>query len=50
MDHRGRVPFGDHWLTFGGMLENQEVTGQVLAYEMELGGGCLTRLTGDGAL
>jgi hypothetical protein len=35
MDHRGLVPFGDHWLTVGGMLANQQVTDQVVAYKVE---------------
>ena len=35
MDHRGLVPFGDHWLTVGGMLANQKVTDQVVAYKVE---------------
>jgi hypothetical protein len=35
MDHRGLVPFGDRWLTVGGMLANQKVTDQVIAYKVE---------------
>jgi len=35
MDHRGLVPFGDHWLTVGGMLAKQQVTDQVVAYKVE---------------
>jgi len=37
MDHRGLVPFNGGWLTVGGMLANQQVTDQVLAYEIEQG-------------
>jgi len=33
MDHRGLVPYGDRWLTVGGMLAGQEVTDRVIAYE-----------------
>ena len=32
MDHRGLVPYGDRWLTVGGMLAAQEVTDQVISY------------------
>ncbi len=35
MDHRGLVPFGDRWLTIGGMLAGQEVTDQVAGYTVE---------------
>lgn len=35
MDHRGLVPFGDRWLTVGGMLAGQEVTDQVVGYRVE---------------
>ena len=35
MDHRGLVPFGDRWLTVGGMLAGQEVTDQVTGYTVE---------------
>lgn len=35
MDHRGLVPFGDRWLTVGGMLAGQEVTDQVVGYTVE---------------
>jgi hypothetical protein len=35
MDHRGFVPFGDRWLTVGGMLAGQEVTDQVVGYTVE---------------
>ncbi len=38
MDHRGLVPYGDRWLTVGGMLPGQEVTDQVIAYEFESDG------------
>ncbi len=30
MDHRGLVPFGDRWLTVGGMLSGQQVTDKVI--------------------
>ena len=33
MDHRGLVPFGDRWLTIGGMLAGQEVTNSVIAHK-----------------
>ncbi len=33
MDHRGLVPYGDRWLTVGGMLRGQKVTDQVIAYK-----------------
>ncbi len=39
MDHRGLVPFGDRWLTVGGMLAGQEVTDQVVAYTVQQGPG-----------
>jgi len=32
MDHRGLVPYRDHWLTVGGMLAGQEVTDQVITH------------------
>lgn len=35
MDHRGLVPAGDRWLTIGGMLEGQSVTGRVTAYKIK---------------
>jgi hypothetical protein len=35
MDHRALVSFQDSWLTVGGMLENQQVTGGVVAYTLE---------------
>ena len=35
MDHRGLVPFGDRWLTVGGMLAGQEVTDQVVGYTVK---------------
>ena len=35
MDHRGLAPFGDRWLTVGGMLAGQNVTDQVMAYTVE---------------
>jgi len=35
MDHRGLVPFGDRWLTVGGMLAGQQVTDQVVGYRVE---------------
>ena len=34
MDHRGLVPYGDRWLTVGGMLADQEVTDQVITYRL----------------
>jgi len=34
MDHRGLVPFGDRWLTVGGMLAGQEVSNRVIAYDL----------------
>ena len=37
MDHRGLVPVGDRWLTVGGMLEGQSVTGRVTAYQLKSG-------------
>jgi hypothetical protein len=39
MDNRGLTPFGDRWLTVGGMLAGQEVTDQVLGYTVEQGQG-----------
>ncbi len=39
MDHRGLVPFGDRWLTVGGMLAGQEVTDQVVGYTVQQGPG-----------
>jgi hypothetical protein len=39
MDHRGLTPFGDRWLTVGGMLAGQEVTDQVPGYTVEQGQG-----------
>ena len=35
MDHRGLVPAGDRWLTIGGMLQGQSVTGRVTAYKIK---------------
>lgn len=35
MDHRGLVPYGNRWLTVGGMLAGPEVTDQVTAYKFE---------------
>jgi hypothetical protein len=35
MDHRGLVPYGDRWLTVGGMAAGQEVTDQVIAYKLD---------------
>jgi N-acetylneuraminic acid mutarotase len=35
MDHRGLVQAGDRWLTIGGMLEGQSVTGRVTAYRFK---------------
>ncbi len=35
MDHRGLVPYGDRWLTVGGMLAGQEVTDRVTAYKLD---------------
>ena len=35
MDHRGLVPFGDRWLTVGGILAGQEVTDRVVGYTVE---------------
>jgi len=35
MDHRGLVSFDGSWLTVGGMLINQQVTDQVVAYTVE---------------
>ncbi len=35
MDHRGLVPFGDRWLTVGGMLAGQQVTNRVVGYTVE---------------
>ncbi len=35
MDHRGLVPYGDRWLTVGGMLAAQEVTDRVVAYKLD---------------
>jgi len=32
MDHRGLVAYGDGWLTIGGMLSEQTVTGRVIRY------------------
>jgi len=34
MDHRGLVDFDDAWLTVGGMLQDQQVTDRVIAYEL----------------
>ncbi|MFQ5634893.1 MAG: Kelch repeat-containing protein [Gammaproteobacteria bacterium] len=34
MDHRGLVPFGDSWLTVGGMLDEQQVMNRVIAYDL----------------
>lgn len=34
MDHRALVAAGDRWLTVGGMIAGQEVTGRVLAYRL----------------
>ena len=39
MDHRGLVPFGDRWMTVGGMLAGQQVTDQVVGYTVEQGHG-----------
>lgn len=36
MDHRGLLPFGDRWLTVGGMQAGQEVTDRVIARKLEL--------------
>jgi hypothetical protein len=33
------APFGDRWLTVGGMLAGQEVTDQVVAYTVKQGPG-----------
>lgn len=35
MDHRGLVPFRDHWLTVGGMKTGQQVSDGVIAYTLE---------------
>lgn len=35
MDHRGLIPYGDRWLTVGGMLAGQEVTNKVIAYDLD---------------
>jgi len=37
MDHRGLAVVGDRWLTVGGMLEGQSVTGRVTAYRLKSG-------------
>jgi hypothetical protein len=34
MDHRGLVRVGNRWLTIGGMLAGQKVTGRVTAYSI----------------
>ena len=35
MDHRGLVPYGDRWLTIGGMVAGQDVTDRVVAYKLD---------------
>jgi hypothetical protein len=35
MDHRGLVPFAGGWLTIGGMVAGQQVTGRVVSYELQ---------------
>ena len=35
MDHRGLVPFAGEWLTIGGMVAGQRVTGRVVSYELQ---------------
>ncbi len=35
MDHRGLVPFDGGWLTIGGMLEGQQVSDNVVSYELD---------------
>jgi len=35
MDHRGLVPFAGGWVTIGGMIEKQQVTGKVNAYDLD---------------
>lgn len=37
MDHRGLAAVGDRWLTVGGMLKGQSVTGRVTAYRLRSG-------------
>lgn len=34
MDHRGLVLHGDHWLTIGGMLGDQQITDRVSSYSL----------------